>query len=57
MLQVLKPSNKLEIDKLLTRPSDPGASLADSEFLQAAVECIVLPLQDELYQFLGKPGP
>ncbi|KAF2262113.1 hypothetical protein CC78DRAFT_546154 [Lojkania enalia] len=34
--------------------SDPGASLQDSEFLQAAVEGIVLPLQDELYQFLGK---
>ncbi|KAF2012655.1 hypothetical protein BU24DRAFT_411993 [Aaosphaeria arxii CBS 175.79] len=37
--------------------SDPGASLQDVEFLQAAVEKIVLPLQDELYQFLGKPGP
>jgi hypothetical protein len=33
--------------------SDPGASLQDSEFLQAAVECIVLPLQEELHQFLG----
>jgi hypothetical protein len=32
---------------------DPGASLQDSEFLQAAVEGIVLPLQDELHQFLG----
>ncbi|PVI03473.1 hypothetical protein DM02DRAFT_587868 [Periconia macrospinosa] len=37
--------------------SDPGASLNDPEFLQAAVEYIVLPLQDELYQFLGKNGP
>lgn len=34
--------------------SDPGASLQDAEFLQAAAEGIVLPLQDELYQFLGK---
>ncbi|KAH7348034.1 hypothetical protein BKA66DRAFT_447496 [Pyrenochaeta sp. MPI-SDFR-AT-0127] len=34
--------------------SDPGASLQDTEFLQAAVEGIVLPLQEELYQFLGK---
>ncbi|KAL6708129.1 hypothetical protein ACN47E_003313 [Coniothyrium glycines] len=34
--------------------SDPGASLHDAEFLQAAVEGIVLPLQEELYQFLGK---
>jgi hypothetical protein len=34
--------------------SDPSASLQDSDFLQAAVESIVLPLQDELYQFLGK---
>lgn len=34
--------------------SDPGASLRDSEFLQAAVEGIVLPLQEELQQFLGK---
>jgi hypothetical protein len=34
--------------------SDPGASLQDSEFLQAAAEGIVLPLQEELYQFLGK---
>ncbi|KAF2823768.1 hypothetical protein CC86DRAFT_408790 [Ophiobolus disseminans] len=33
--------------------SDPGASLQDSEFLQAAVEGIVLPLQEELHQFLG----
>jgi hypothetical protein len=33
---------------------DPGASLQDSEFLQAAVEGIVLPLQEELHQFLGK---
>jgi hypothetical protein len=32
---------------------DPGASLQDSEFLQAAVESIVLPLQEELHQFLG----
>lgn len=37
--------------------SDPGASLQDPDFLQAAVESIVLPLQDELYQFLGKPIP
>ncbi|KAJ4989341.1 hypothetical protein SVAN01_05066 [Stagonosporopsis vannaccii] len=34
--------------------SDPGVSLQDAEFLQAAAEGIVLPLQDELYQFLGK---
>ena len=34
--------------------SDPGASLQDADFLQAAVEGIVLPLQEELYQFLGK---
>ena len=34
---------------------DPGASLQDPDFLQAAVEGIVLPLQDELWQFLGKP--
>ena len=34
--------------------SDPGASLHDAEFLQAAVEGIVLPLQEELHQFLGK---
>jgi hypothetical protein len=34
--------------------NDPSSSLKDPEFLQAAVECIVLPLQDELYQFLGK---
>ncbi|KAL5121729.1 hypothetical protein ACEQ8H_000416 [Pleosporales sp. CAS-2024a] len=32
---------------------DPGASLQDGEFLQAAVEGIVLPLQEELQQFLG----
>ncbi|KAF2738523.1 hypothetical protein EJ04DRAFT_585903 [Polyplosphaeria fusca] len=37
--------------------SDPGASLQDSEFLQAAVEGIVLPLQEELHQFLGKATP
>jgi hypothetical protein len=36
---------------------DPGSSLQDSDFLQAAVEGIVLPLQDELWQFLGKPTP
>lgn len=36
--------------------SDPSSSLKDSDFLQAAVESIVLPLQDELYQFLGKPA-
>ncbi|KAF2750320.1 hypothetical protein M011DRAFT_474775 [Sporormia fimetaria CBS 119925] len=34
--------------------SDPSSSLKDKEFLQAAVESIVLPLQDELYQFLGR---
>ncbi|KAF2999365.1 hypothetical protein E8E13_006153 [Curvularia kusanoi] len=34
--------------------SDPGVSLQDPEFLQAAAEGIVLPLQEELYQFLGK---
>lgn len=34
--------------------SDPGVSLQDTEFLQAAAEGIVLPLQEELYQFLGK---
>lgn len=34
--------------------SDPGVSLQDSDFLQAAAEGIVLPLQEELYQFLGK---
>lgn len=34
--------------------SDPGASLQDAEFLQAAVEGIVLPIQEELHQFLGK---
>lgn len=34
--------------------SDPGASLQDSDFLQAAAEGIVLPLQEELHQFLGK---
>lgn len=34
--------------------NDPGASLQDSDFLQAAVEGIVLPLQEELSQFLGK---
>ncbi|KAF2638986.1 hypothetical protein P280DRAFT_403639 [Massarina eburnea CBS 473.64] len=37
--------------------SDPSASLSDADFLQAAVEYIVLPLQDELDQFLGKNGP
>lgn len=37
--------------------NDPSATLQDAEFLQAAVECIVLPLQEELYQFLGKQGP
>jgi hypothetical protein len=37
--------------------SDPGASLQSAEFLQAAVESIILPLQDELDQFLGKSGP
>ncbi|KZM21838.1 uncharacterized protein EKO05_0003128 [Ascochyta rabiei] len=34
--------------------SDPGVSLQDSDFLQAAAEGIVLPLQEELHQFLGK---
>lgn len=34
--------------------SDPGVSLQDTDFLQAAAEGIVLPLQEELYQFLGK---
>ncbi|KAF9694879.1 hypothetical protein EKO04_007140 [Ascochyta lentis] len=34
--------------------SDPGVSLQDAEFLQAAAEGIVLPLQEELHQFLGK---
>ncbi|KAI8940840.1 hypothetical protein NX059_002101 [Plenodomus lindquistii] len=34
--------------------SEPGASLQDAEFLQAAVEGIVLPLQEELSHFLGK---
>ncbi|KAF2490358.1 hypothetical protein BU16DRAFT_566384 [Lophium mytilinum] len=33
---------------------DPGSSLQDPVFLQAAVEGILLPLQDELAQFLGK---
>jgi hypothetical protein len=37
--------------------NDPGASLQSAEFLQAAVESIVLPLQDELHQFLGTSGP
>ncbi|OAG05678.1 uncharacterized protein CC84DRAFT_1186852 [Paraphaeosphaeria sporulosa] len=37
--------------------NDPSANLQDAEFLQAAVECIVLPLQEELHQFLGKAGP
>jgi len=36
---------------------DPGSTLQDPDFLQAAVEGIVLPLQDELLQFLGKPAP
>lgn len=35
--------------------NDPGVSLQDSDFLQAAAECIVLPLQEELHHFLGKP--
>jgi hypothetical protein len=34
--------------------SDPGTSLQDIDCLQAAVESIVLPLQEELSQFLGK---
>jgi hypothetical protein len=33
--------------------SDPGASLQDADFLQTAVEGIVLPLKEELDQFLG----
>jgi hypothetical protein len=33
---------------------DPGTSLQDIDCLQAAVESIVLPLQEELSQFLGK---
>ncbi|KAG9195992.1 hypothetical protein G6011_01113 [Alternaria panax] len=33
---------------------DPTASLQDADCLQAAVENIVLPLQEELNQFLGK---
>ncbi|KAF2142808.1 uncharacterized protein K452DRAFT_307725 [Aplosporella prunicola CBS 121167] len=33
---------------------DPSASLQDPLFLQAAIEQIVLPLQDELGQFLGR---
>lgn len=33
--------------------ADPSGSLQDSEFLQTAIDQIVLPLQDELYQFLG----
>jgi hypothetical protein len=33
---------------------DPFASLQDADYLQAAVENIVLPLQEELNQFLGK---
>ncbi|KAJ4353860.1 uncharacterized protein N0V89_005590 [Didymosphaeria variabile] len=37
--------------------NDPSANLQDADFLQAAVECIVLPLQDELHQFLGRSGP
>lgn len=36
--------------------NDPSATLQDVEFLQAAVECIVLPLKEELDQFLGKSG-
>lgn len=38
----------------ITGSSDPCASLQDAECLQAAVENIVLPLQEELHQFLGK---
>ena len=37
--------------------SDPGSTLQDPDFLQAAVDGIVLPLQDELLQFLGKTAP
>jgi hypothetical protein len=36
---------------------DPGSSLQDPVFLQAAVEGILMPLQDELAQFLGKNAP
>lgn len=36
--------------------NDPSSNLQDVEFLQAAVECIVLPLQEELHQFLGTSG-
>ncbi|EKG16004.1 hypothetical protein MPH_06826 [Macrophomina phaseolina MS6] len=32
---------------------DPSGTLQDSNFLQAAIEQILLPLQDELSQFLG----
>ncbi|EUC38075.1 hypothetical protein COCCADRAFT_83960 [Bipolaris zeicola 26-R-13] len=38
----------------ITGSSDPCATLEDAECLQAAVENIVLPLQEELHQFLGK---
>jgi hypothetical protein len=38
----------------ITGSSDPCASLQDADCLQAAVENIVLPLQEELDQFLGK---
>lgn len=33
--------------------ADPSGSLQDADFLQAAIEQILLPLQDELSQFLG----
>jgi hypothetical protein len=33
---------------------DPTVNLQDTNCLQAAVENIVLPLQEELNQFLGK---
>ena len=36
--------------------NDPTATLQDADFLQAAVESVVLPLQEELSQFLGKTG-
>ena len=47
----------LRLDHCLRCFNDPSANLQDAEFLQAAVECIVLPLQEELHQFLGKSSP
>lgn len=49
--------SKSRPDHCLRCFNDPSANLQDAEFLQAAVECIVLPLQEELHQFLGKGGP